>query len=203
MKIKYVLIALLLLLMTLSIAEIFPIAPRGAAWYPWYSSEYFTEMDQQYATVRDAFLSMKLSGKNDLPWIFLGEFESRSDIKISIYNADGQKVIRPKESEEGNDADVFRITQSSKPEAVSRVRNGRYYRALPIKLEKKCRICHTNAPDNGLAGVMTFERPFNEMLYFTAERRIFFSIIALLIAIGICALFVWDPDKKVKDFLNK
>jgi hypothetical protein len=203
MKIKYALIVLLLLLMTLSIAEIFPIAPRGAAWYPWYLLEYFSEIDQQYATARDAFLSMKLSGKKDLPWIFLGEFESRSNIKISVYTAEGQKVIRPGESEEGNDSDVFRITQSSKPEAVSRIRKGNYYSALPIKLEKKCRICHTAAPSNNLAGVMTFERPFNEMLYFTAERRIFFTVISLFIAIGICFLFMWDPDKKVKDFLNK
>jgi hypothetical protein len=203
MKLKYLLASLLLLLMSLSIAEIFPIFPKESFWYPWYRSEYFDEIDRQYQTAIDAFLSMKLASKKDQAWIFLEEFAPRNGVDIKIYKPDGERFISRGNEEKGNDEIVQRIVNSSSPGPVSQIRGNRYYRAIPIVFEKPCRICHRPEDPRKIAGVMTFERQFDGKLYFTAERRIIFSIIALLCA-GLTFLVIrWDPDRHVKRLFGR
>lgn len=201
MKIKYVLIVLLFLLTGLSVAEMFPIAPKGSFWYPWYQSGYFSEIDRQYKTVIDAFLSMKMTGKSESAWLFMDEMKSRSDISITVYNPRGEHVSSAGFLGDKSDPVAKRIALSSSPETFSEIRNGKYYSAIPVPLEKKCRICHNSG--EALAGVITFERPVGSMVYFSAERKLLFAVIALLCAALIFLVLRWDPDKKIKELLRK
>jgi hypothetical protein len=203
MKLKITLIVFLFVVCALSIVEIFPVMPKAAAWYPWYKSDYFSEIDRQYDTILDSFLSMKLYGKNDNAWLFLGELSEKSGVAVKVYDANGDLVTSPGETAKGTDEQVMRIAQSSERTPVSRVTNGHYYRAVPVIYEKQCRICHQNRDSNGLAGIVTFERQVDGMLYFTAERRIVFSVIALVCLILIFLALRWDPHRSVRDLFNK
>jgi hypothetical protein len=201
LKIKYFLIVLLFLLMGLSIAEIFPIAPKGSFWYPWYKSEYFSQIDRQYKTVIDAFLSMKMSGKSESAWIFMDEMKSRSSISIAVYNPRGENITAPGFLGNKTDPVAKRIALSENPEIFSEIRDGKYYSAIPVPLENKCRICHNSG--EYMAGVITLEQSVGSMTYFSAERKLLFSVIALIIACLIFLVLRWDPDRKIKEFLRK
>jgi hypothetical protein len=201
LKLKYFLIVLLFLLMSLSIAEIFPIAPKGSFWYPWYKSDYFSEIDRRYKTVIDAFLAMKTSGNAERAWIFLDEMKSRSGISIAVFNTRGENMKEPGIAGDVIDPVAKRLALSGSAEAHSEIRNGNYYSAIPVPLEKKCRICHNSG--DAVAGVVTLEQPVGPMTYFSAERKLLFSVIALICAALIFLLLRWDPDRKINELLGK
>jgi hypothetical protein len=120
-----------------------------------------------------------------------------------VYDAKGNIVKSPGETEKGLDADVMRIAQSMERSSISKITDGHYYRAIPLTYEKRCRICHAGNDAKGLAGIMTFERPVDSFLYFTAERRLIFLLIALGCAVLIFLVLRWDPHRSVRDLLNK
>jgi len=202
MKLKITLVVFLFAICALSIVEIFPVMPQAAAWYPWYKSDYFSEIDRQYSTILDSFLAMKIYGKNDNAWIFLGDLSAKSGIAVKVYDANGDRITSPGMTEKGSDDQVMRIAQSSETSPVSKITNGHYYRAVPVIFEKRCRICHQNRDVRGLAGIMTFERSVDGMLYFTAERRILFSVIAFGCAVLIFLVIRWDPHRSVRDLFK-
>ena len=202
MKLKITLIVFLFAICALSIVEVFPVMPQAASWYPWYKSDYFSEIDRQYDTILDSFLAMKIYGKNDNAWLFLEDLSAKSGVAVKVYNANGELVESPGETAKGSDDQVLRIAQSSEMSPVSKITNGHYYRAVPVIYEKRCRICHQSRDSRGLAGIVTFERPVDNILYFTAERRIIFSFIAFGCAILIFLVIRWDPHRSVRDLFK-
>jgi hypothetical protein len=111
-------------------------------------------------------------------------------------------VKAPGEASPGVDPAVIALVNSSNPSTFNEVRGGRYYAALPVMAAEKCRFCHAQRPGS-LVGVITFERDFDAHVYYTRERVIIFTLIALVLMVLLAALARWDPEKKIKELFDK
>jgi len=203
MRLKYILMAALGLVLAVSLTQIFPVYPSAENIFSWYKSGYFSEIDRQYRTIADAFVQIKMSSKPEYAWVFLDDIGKTQHVTVKVYDARGNFVRVAGEKAAGTDDAVLRIVRSMNPAEYSAVRGNVYYSAMPLKTDNRCMICHGRPAGSGIAGVLTFEREFDAKIYYTAERKIIFSIISLLCVVFMFIVYLWDPERRVKELFDK
>jgi hypothetical protein len=203
MKIRLVVLVFIGVLFLLSIAQIFGIYPRAETMIPLLKSGYFSELDRQFQTITDSYLTMKLYGQNEHASAFLREIAEKEKIDIKLYNEKGSHVLYPGVYADSDDSDVRKMVQSLSPAIVSDLHGSKYYGAVPLIFEKRCLICHHHGAAGELAGVMTFERSYNAAAYYGMERGIIFSVVALGCILLFIFAMIWDPDRRVKELFDK
>jgi hypothetical protein len=203
MKIRLVALVFIGTLFLLSIAQIFGIYPRAETMVQLLKSGYFSELDRQFRTITDAFLAMKLYGQNEHASAFLRDIAGREQIDIRLFNEKGEQSGSAGASGAEADPIVRKMVQTLIPAVVSDIRGLRYFSAVPITYEKRCLICHQHGSAGALAGVMTFERPYDAAAYYGMERGIIFSLVALGCAVLFVVALFWDPDRRVKELFDK
>ncbi len=203
MKMKYIVLIFLIVLIIISIAQIFSIPPYAGDIYSVYRSGYFRELDRQFAVIRDSFLGIKMMAKPVYGWIFLEDIGKEHDIEIRVYNSKGYEVIAPGEAEEREDRFIVRLLNSIEAKPLHRVAGGYYYVAFPIRLEKRCRFCHDRQYQKDIIGAMTFKREYDASVYYSAERVILFTVLSLMLLLFLYAIVIWDPEKKIKELFDK
>ena len=135
-------------------------------------------------------------------WIFLEDIEKKHSIDIKVYNRQGYEVSAPGEESNARDAAVMGLINSLNPKPYSEVRKGKYYSAIPVFLEDRCRFCHNNNKGN-IIGVIAFEREYNSYIYYSSERIIVFVLISTFLSILFYLGLRWDPEKRVKELFDK
>ncbi|MFH0974723.1 MAG: hypothetical protein V1874_02950 [Spirochaetota bacterium] len=203
MKIKYLYIALLLILLVISIAQIFSIPPYAGEIFPIYKSGYFKELDKGFNITIDSFKDIKMMSRPAYAWIFLKDIQKKYNYNIKVYNNDGLEVPAPGEIINPDDDKVSAILNSINPQSYSRVKNGKYYSAIPVFGENKCRFCHSNINKKNILGIITFEREYDSYIYYSSERVIIFILISLFLIIVLFFVIRWDPGKVVKELFDK
>jgi hypothetical protein len=202
MRFKYILMAALGIILSVSILQIFPVWPSAGEIFPWYKSGYFSEIDRQYRTIADAFTGIMLTSKPEYAWFFLEDIEKSQKVSVRVYDSRGDYTRFPNEKTTGNDDIVLRLVRTMNPAEFSAVRGKIYTLYLPLRPDKRCSICHVKT-DSSLTGVMVFEREYDGRIYYTAERKIIFSVISLLCVILLFIVFLWDPERRVKELFDK
>ncbi len=202
MKIKIFLTITLGVLLALSALQMFSLPPYAGDIFGAYKSGYFSEIERGFLTIRDSFLGIKMYSRPVYAWIFLKDIEGARNIKIRVYDRRGYEVPAPGEKMACENPDVPRILNAINPEMISAVKRGTYYCALPVMMEDRCRFCH-RANRSPLAGVMTFERPFDAMIYYSSERTIVFGLISAVLAVALIFVLRWDPGRKIKELFDK
>jgi hypothetical protein len=203
MKIKYTVFAVLLAVTLVAVAQMFAIPPYAGDLYGIYNSGYFSEIERQFAVIKDSFVETKMYGRPETAWMLLDDIGSRNGISIRVHDASGRLVTAPGQTGPSGDESVIRLLNSSKPSARSEVR-GRMFRTLmPVYLEERCLFCHDAGRNGGLAGVISFERRYNAVVYYTSERIIIFSLIASFLCMLLYLTMRWDPGRRVKELFDK
>ncbi len=200
MKIKLPLIVVLVLLLIVSIVQIFSVPPYEGDVARLYKSGYFVELDRGFGVIKDSFLAVKTFGKTVYGWIFLEDLKKKYGWDIRVYDMKGREVRAPGEYRPCEDNTVLRLLGSLKPDIQSEVRGTKYYAAIPLRSERRCQFCHRN---EGLIGVMTFERNYNGRIYYSSERIILFLVLSLLIVGMLFLVIKWDPSRSVKELFDK
>ncbi|MBN2403877.1 MAG: hypothetical protein JXN64_15990 [Spirochaetes bacterium] len=203
MKIKYVYIAFIIILLVISIAQIFSIPPYAGNIFSVYKSGYFKELDNGFQTYADSFLNIKMMSRPVYAWIFLKDMQKKNNMNIRVYNNKGLEVQAPGETRISNDDNVLKILNSLDPKSFSRVIDNRYYSAIPVFIEDRCRFCHTNINRKNIAGVITFERDYDAHIYYSSERVIIFVLTSLALLILLYYIIKWDPARAVKELFDK
>lgn len=202
MKVKYLFIILLSVLLVISISQIFMIPPYAGDIFKVYKSGYFRELDRGFNVINDSFINIKMMSRSAYAWIFLRDMQKKHNIKINVYNFDGFKVPAPGETKPGDDDKALRIINSSNPVFYSEIRNNKYYAAIPVFFENRCRFCHEHNKKN-LAGIITFERGFDSHIYYSSERMIIFILVSLVLILLLYYIIRWEPGKAVKELFDK
>ncbi len=202
MKIKIALMSVTALLLAVCLLQILPVPPFAGDIFLVMKSGYFRELDRQFEVVRDSFLGIKMMARPEFAWIFLEDIKKGHGLAVSVYNSRGELVKAPGESAAGVDPAVIAMVNAVEPRDFSEVRGSRYYAALPLAADGRCRFCHARR-QGALVGVLTFERDYDARVYYTRERVIIFTVIAAALLLGIVALARWDPGKKIKELFDK
>jgi len=203
MKIKFVYLALVIILLIISISQIFTIPPYAGDIYSVYKSGYFKELDRGFGVTLDSFLNIKMFSKPVYGWIFLEDMRKKFNLDIKIYNNKGLEIPAPGETEASKDKNIIKIINSINPQSYSAVQNGKYYSSIPIFFEDKCRFCHTGINKKNIAGIMTFERDYDAYIYYSSERIIIFVILSLVLMVLLYLIIKWDPGKVIKELFDK
>lgn len=203
MKIKYMYIVFVVMLLIISIAQIFSIPPYAGNIFSVYKSGYFKELDNGFQVIIDSFNNIKMMSRPVYAWIFLKDIQKKNNINIKVYNNKGFEVQAPGLTGSSNDDNVLKILNSINPQTFSRVIDNKYYSAIPVFIEDRCRFCHPNINKKNIAGVITFEREYNSYIYYSSERVIIFVLISLVLIILLYYIIRWDPAKVVKELFDK
>jgi hypothetical protein len=203
MKIKYMYLIFVVILLIISIIQIFSIPPYAGNIFSVYKSGYFKELDNGFQLTIDSFLNIKMMSRPVYAWIFLNDIQKKNNINIKIYNNKGLEVPAPGEKKISYDDNVQKILSSLNPQSLSRIINNRYYSAMPVFIEDKCRFCHTNINKKNIAGIITFERDYDSYIYYSSERVIIFVIISIVLIILLYFIIKWDPARAVKELFDK
>ncbi len=203
MKIKYIYLILVVILLIISIAQMFSIPPYAGNIFSVYKSGYFKELDNGFRITIDSFLNIKMMSRPVYAWIFLNDIQKKNNISIKVYNGKGHEVPAPGENKISDDDNVQKILSSLNPQDFSRIANNRYYSAIPVFMEEKCRFCHTGVNKKNIAGVITFERDYDSHIYYSSERVIIFAVISLVLIIILYFIIKWEPARAVKELFDK
>jgi hypothetical protein len=203
MKIKYMYIVFIIILLIISIAQIFSIPPYAGNIFSVYKSGYFRELDNGFQVTIDSFINIKMMSRPVYAWIFLKDIQKKDNMNIKVFNNKGFEVPAPGETISSNNDNVLKILNSLNPQSFSRVIDNRYYSAIPVFIEDRCRFCHTNINKKNIAGVITFERDYDSYIYYSSERVIIFAFISLVLLILLYYIIRWDPERAVKELFDK
>ncbi len=203
MKVKHVFAALISLLLLVSISQILPIPPFAGDIFPVYKSGYFRELDRGFKIVADSFSGLKTMARPEYAWIFLNDIEIADDMKISVYDHRGYRVPVPGEKAAHPDPQIVKIMNSLKPTVRSEIKGNSYISILPIYLKGECKFCHKQWNKREVVGALRFERKFDAMVFYSAERIIIFLLISILLGGLLYAVVRWDPGKNIKELFDK
>jgi hypothetical protein len=203
MKIKYMYLVFVVILLIISIGQIFSIPPYAGNIFSIYKSGYFKELDNGFQIAVDSFLNIKMMSRPVYAWIFMDDLQKKNNINVKIYNSKGLEVPAPGEKKISDDENVQRILSSLNPQSFSRVINNRYYSAIPVFIEAKCRFCHTDINKKNIAGIISFERDYDSYIYYSSERVIIFIAISIVLIILLYFIIKWDPARAVKELFDK
>jgi hypothetical protein len=203
MKIKYMYIIFVVILLIISIAQIFSIPPYAGNIFSVYKSGYFKELDNGFQVTIDSFINIKMMSRPVYAWIFLKDIQKKNNMNIKVYNNKGFEVQAPGLTGRSDDDNVLKILNSLNPQTFSRVIDNKYYSAIPVFIEDRCRFCHANVNKKNITGVITFEREYNSYIYYSSERVIIFVLISLVLIILLYYIIRWDPAKAVKELFDK
>ncbi|MDY6935395.1 MAG: hypothetical protein SVZ03_14365 [Spirochaetota bacterium] len=202
MIIKYMFIIILVLLTLISISQIFSIPPFAEDIFYIYKSGYFSELEKEFDIIKDSFINIKMMSKAVYAWIFLQDISKKHEIDIRVYNRRGNEVFAPGEETVEENERVIRLLNTSNPDIISEAKGEKYYSAIPILIERRCRFCHTINNKSNIVGVMTFEREYNPYIYYSSERVILFALISTALSIILYFVVRWDPEKRIKRLFN-
>lgn len=203
MKMKYALLMSLAVVLAVSILQMFSVPPYAGDIHSLYRSGYFIELEKGFEVIRDAFIETKMYGRPVSAWILLADIGARQGIDIRVYNSTGLRVRAPGEAENGGDERVVRVLNAERPAVYSEIRGGRYYAAVPVFMEDRCRFCHDSRSAKRVAGVLTFERDFDARVYYGAERVIIFAVVSTALCLLIFLTLRWEPGRRVKELFDK
>ncbi len=203
MKLKIILIVITCALLAISISQIFSIPPYAGDIYGAYRSGYFSELDRQFRVIKDSFITIKMYTRPAYAWVFLNDMAAAHGIKITVYDAKGNEIPAPGDKSPSTDRRASAIASSLNPQAWSETRGRRYYSAIPVPIEDRCRFCHHAKGSSAIAGVITFERPYDAHIYYSSERTIIFTVISVLLCAMLVLVWRWDPDRKIKELFDK
>ncbi|HNU91000.1 MAG TPA: hypothetical protein PKO25_03945 [Spirochaetota bacterium] len=203
MKIKYAFLTVLGLALLVSVAQMFALPPYAGDIYALYRSGYFVELERGFGVIRDAFVETKMFGRPVSAWILLDDIGARHGMDIRVYNTSGLRVRAPGETGEAADSRVMRVLSDSEPSAYSEIRGGRYYSAVPVFMEDRCRFCHDSRGASRLAGVISFERDFDARVYYGAERVVIFGMLSAALCLLFFLTLRWEPGRRVKELFDK
>jgi hypothetical protein len=191
------------LILAVSLTQIFPVWPSAGNIYSWYKSGYFSEIDRQYRTISDAFVSILMSSKPEYAWLFLEDIEKTQKVQVKVYDTRGDLVRFPGDKVHGTDETVLRLVRSMNPSESGEVKGKVYSLALPLVPDKRYLVFHDLLPTRTLAGVLVMEREYDATIYYTSERRIIFSVISLICVVFLFIVYLWDPERRVKELFDK
>lgn len=203
MKVKIIFAVLIAGLMVLSITQIFPVPPFADDIFPLYKSGYFNELDRGFGVITDSFIAIKSMARPDYAWIFLSDAGVKHDMKIAVYDYRGYRVPAPGEKIGRPDRDVLRVMNALAPKAHSEIRSGRYCSVIPLFAHGECKFCHTRWNRREVVGALGFERAYDAAVYYSAERKIIFIILTVLLGGLLYAVVRWDPGKNIKELFDK
>jgi hypothetical protein len=203
LKIKYPFLAVLFLLLTVSISQIFSIPPFAADIFGVYKSGYFRELDRGFEVIREAFIATKMYSRPENAWILLEDMRTRQGIAARVYNASGYEVTAPGQTGPQRDARALAVINSISPAARSSIEGGKYISIMPVFMEERCGFCHAPGRARNLIGVLAFERDYDAHIYYSAERIIIFCAISMALCLLVYLVLRWDPERRVKELFDK
>ncbi|HNX59119.1 MAG TPA: hypothetical protein PKK43_08460 [Spirochaetota bacterium] len=206
MRYKITLLVFLGLMFLAALSQMFMIYPGAEKMYPLFKSACFAEYDRQFRSVADSYRLMKIYGQDEYARAFLAELARNEKMIIHLYDERGDLVMSSgKGTVSGDDRDgrVREVTQSLNPEQYGGVRDRVYFGVVPLLFDKRDLIRHPEGEEGKVYGVMTFEREYKAIAYFSGERKIIFALIAFGTAFLIFLAVRWDPDRRVKELFDK
>ncbi len=203
MKVKYILIVLLSIMTLISISQTFSIPPFSEDVFHVYKSGYFSELDKGFDVIKDSFIGIKMMSKPVYGWIFLEDIEKKYNIDIKVYNGKGVEILAPGDKGNSQDEKVTRILNSLNSKICSEVAGGKYYSAIPVLFENRCRFCHSVSKKKKIIGVMTFERKYDSHIYYSSERIIIFTLISFIFSVLLFFVIKWDPESITRELFDK
>lgn len=203
MKIKYAFMVFLAVLMLLSLSQVFPLPPFAGDIHRIFKSGYFMELERGFEVIKDSFIEIKMMSKPVYSWLFLDDIRKKHGIDVRVYSAQGYEVRVPGDTRESGDPRVEKLRNSLRPMIISEVDGGRYYSAVPVFAEDRCRFCHRTPDKKGLIGILTFEREQNSYIYYSSTRVIIFTCLSLILSMLFYLVWIWDPERKVKELFDK
>lgn len=199
MKLKIFYIFLLSCSLITCLTQIFYIPPYADDVFGFYKSGYFSELDREFDVIKESFLGIKMMSKPVYAWIFLEDIKNKYNMDIRVYSTSGALIPAPGEEKSHNDSRVLKLINSLNPVTYTEINKDKYYCAIPVFIEDKCKFCHSNK----LLGALTFERKFDSYIYYSSERTIIFSILSFLHLILLFFAVKWKPARAIKELFDK
>ena len=191
-----------IILIIISISQIFTIPPYSEDMYKAYKSGYYTELDRGFNIIKDAFVSIKTMTEPGYGWIFISEMEKKYGFKIKIYDDKGLEIMVPGEKGGAGDEVIQKIVNSPRPEVQDKIIKDRYFSAIPVVAERNCRFCHRMKNPGDLIGIITFERSYDSHIYYSSERILIFIFVTFILSIFLFIILKWNPGKKIKEMFD-
>ncbi len=203
MKLKYILIIILVILCGISISQIFSIPPYEKDIYNIYRSGYFSELEKGFDVIKESFVEIKMMSRPVYAWIFLDDMRKKYKMDIRVYNSRGIEVKAPGQEGRKRDSRVIKMLNSLDKKMYSEISINKYYSAVPVLLENRCRFCHNTRDRKKIAGVLTFERSYDSHIYYSSERILLFVLISTAIALLLFFVIRWDPAGAARELFDK
>jgi hypothetical protein len=202
MKLKNTLIVVVLLLISISVLQVFSIPPYAGDIFRYYKSGYFSELDREFKIIRESFLEIKSKSEPVYGWLFLKRISEGEGIEISVYNKNAYLIDKPGSKGKMIDKDVASVLKAYAPSPETGVNGSEYYSIMPLLAEKRCLICHKERSQGDLLGAISFRREFDAHIYYSSERILIFLAISILFAALLFYLIKWAPGKKIKEMFD-
>jgi hypothetical protein len=203
MKIKYLLIIIIIILLVVSISQIFSIPPYEKDISNIYKSGYFSELEKSFNIIKESFIEIKMMSKPVYAWVFLDDIRKKYNMDIRVYNSRGIAVPAPGLEGKSRDSRVMKILNSLNKNVYSEISINKYYSAVPVLLENRCKFCHNTRNRKNIVGVLTFERSYDSHIYYSSERIIIFILISLGFVLLLFFVLRWDPAGASRELFDK
>lgn len=184
------------------IVQLFPIHPGAGNIYEYYKSGYFIELDKEFSIIKDSYIAVKSMGNPEYGWVYLADIGKKFKILIKVYDDSGAVINLPGEKGNTRETDIVNVINTPNPVPYSRIKENRYYSAIPVISDNSCKFCHKNKNNGDIIGVITFESEFDSHIYYSSERIIIFSFLSLIFLIFIWIIIKWEPGKKIKEMFD-
>ncbi len=202
MKLKYILIVVVLVLLSISVSQVFSIPPYSGDIFSFYKSGYFSELDREFEIIRESFLEIKSKSEPVYGWLFLKRISEREGIETRIYDRNGYVIEKPGSRGSGIEKDAASIIKAYKPAPESGINGSEYFSIVPLLAEKRCLICHKGMNQGDLLGAMGFRRKYDAHIYYSSERILLFFLLSIILTAFLFYLVKWDPQKKIKEMFD-
>jgi hypothetical protein len=202
MKLKYILIVFVIILLSISVSQMFSIPPYAGNIFSIYRSGYFSELDREFEIIKESFLEIKSKSEPVYGWLFLRRISSVQGIEISVYDRNGYVIDKPGSRGSRIAKDAASVIKAYRPAPESGISGSEYFSIMPLLAEKRCLFCHKNKNQGDLLGAISFRREYDAHIYYSSERILVFMMISIFLAAVLFFLVKWDPDKKIKEMFD-
>jgi hypothetical protein len=203
MKAKYILMAWIIVLMLISLTQIFNIPPRAEDIYPLYKSGYFSVLERECYLVRDSFLSIKSMSKPEFAWVYLLDVKKEYGSDVTVYDSKGLKVFAPGERTREHDPEVLKVIGPQWPQKKSFFMDGYYQTIIPVTGRDECVFCHKKEDRRFIIGAMWFKQRYDTSVYYSKERIMIFLFALIMLTVLLMFVLKWDPARRINKLFDK
>ncbi len=201
MNYKLISALFLIILVAVSLSQVFNIYPHAEDVYPIYRSGYFSELEEKARIIAESYTFLR-GVDPDFADVYIDDIEKRYGIRTRLYSASGAS-LRVRDAEQRSvSTEALKAILNPGDGAVCGVRDGLFVCNLALPVSSSGGIVHGGSPSKP-SGVLEVMMDYDTGVYYSRERILLFTLTTALLIVALIILVRWRPYDSVKEIFDK